>query len=183
MKVSLRQSLLLLGLLVFHFISEAQCGVRETKRKDYISYINIWEQVFLNKDLENGILKLQVRLVLEKNDDPSVPDLFFLECLYSLSGDYKVENGIVPRRVVLTATGIGALFELPALNERVFDNPVPGLYTRIYNYELNAEAVKFIKTGVPQITFYDHRENRLIRSSVYPFLLSEQLNCLQKNAR
>jgi len=170
--------LLPLLLLLFSVNLIAQCSITKEIGKHSTTYIAKMETVYLNEDLENGISKYELRVVLNKDTDYKKPLYYMLQCRYMNSGQYRLKGDCVPRSIVFQSLN-GQSMSISALKEEDVPTNSPGVQCRLYTYEISSELEYFLKTSsLKSITFWDKRTSQGVPTVPYKDLLKEQFECI-----
>lgn len=84
-----------------------QCSVTNEIGEHSTTYVAKMETAFLNEDLEDGLNKYELSVVLNKDTDRTKPLSYFLQCRYTNSGTYLSANECVPWSITFkTAYGV-----------------------------------------------------------------------------
>jgi hypothetical protein len=157
----------------------AQCDVTKQKGTHSTTYINRMEKVYLNVDLENGVNKYEVGIVLYKENDANIPDYYMIQCRYTNSR-YYLTNEVVPRILSIIFPDYTSI-PLNALTSEQEPSSRDGYLVRTYTYEVSKEVIAKLKTtGIKMIMFGDCRTKPCGEVDAYPYadLLKEQVQCL-----
>lgn len=156
----------------------AQCDVTKQKGSHSITFISRMEKVYLNTDLENGVNKYEVGLVLYKENNASIPDYYMVQCRYTNSR-YYLTSEVVPRILSIIFPDLTSI-PLKALTTEQ-EPSAPGYLVRTYTYEITKESIDKLKnSSIKMIMFGDCRTSPCGEVNAYPYadLLKEQVRCL-----
>jgi len=170
---------LFLSLLVCTSLT-AQCSVTKQQESHSTSYICKMEKAYLNEDLENGICRYDLRIVLNKDTSSAVPSTYLLQCRYTISGAY-LQTECAPRSIVFqTSDGV---YKGPIWATHEEDQPtnVTGGRCSVFTYYIDADLLKYLQKGALQKgSFWDKITGKgTVSTAIYKDLLSEQLECLK----
>lgn len=164
-------------LVVFGTDLFSQCDVSTHIGKHSTVYVAKEETIFMNKDLENGVLKYQMSIIMMKDTNTAIPDYFMIDCKLFTSSYYG-DNGIVPRRIAFYFGELKAV-GLIALRQTQIENLPVGFSGQNYSYEITSELLSLLKTNsLIGIQILDTRTGKSLDFYPYKDMLKEQVNCI-----
>lgn len=175
---------LMFSLLIVSLFSlkvKAQCEVEKQTGSHSYSWLAAFEEVYINRDLENGVNKYLMSLGLNKDFNSSIADNLTLECRYITSSSFNYE-GVQPNKISINLTD-GTNLILQSLTVRTIPTDVRGFVVKSYLYEITPNIkVQLGRSGIKEIIFWDKKENRKTVAPSNDFL-QNQIVCLDVYSR
>lgn len=158
-------------------LGHTQCYVQKFRQNGFTVYEAHHEKVFINQDLENGLMQYDFSVLKIVYDQKPDSPVYSLECYYSTANLRR--SDIVPRFIHFDFTD-GSTMLLQAQTELPASNKDGGIAIRRFIYNLNHTdlgvlSIEQIKTAI----IMDSRTEQRVTVNPYPQLLLEQISCLK----
>jgi len=149
--------MLLLFIMAFATSAIGRYSVTKEVGQHSTTYIAALETVYLNPNLEDGKNKYELSIVLNKDTDVVKGCYYMLQCRYTTSGAYLIQE-CAPSAISFLGPDESDKGIIYALTEKDAGINRPGLRSRVFTYELTAELVNHLRTNsLGYIIFWDKR--------------------------